>query len=257
MKKIILSSCLALFVLLSGTTQAENFKVTMGTEGAYPPFNLIDKNGNPAGFDVEIGEALCNAMQAECTWVTSDWDGIIPGLLAKKFDTIVASMSITDERKKKIGFTDKYYSSPVKFARLKGSTHDVTPEAIKGKIIGVQGGVVAEDFAKGTFGDTVTVKAYKTQDEANLDLLSGRVDLIVADSTILDEFLKSDKGATVEFIGPDFNDETYLGDGIGIGVRQEDTELRDKLNAAIKQIRTDGTYQKINAKYFDFDLYGG
>ncbi len=252
MKKVILSACFIAFISI--TTYANALSIKMGTEGAYPPFNFMDSDGNPGGFDVEIGNALCEAMGAECTWITSDWDGIIPALQAKKFDTIVASMSITDERKKKINFTNKYYSSPVKFIRLKGKSY--TPEDIKGKVVGTQGGTVTDDFLKATFGKSIKLKTYKTQDEANLDLLNGRLDLVAADGAVLDGFLNSPKGKKVEFVGKNYNDKEILGEGIGIGVRKEDNDLREKLNAAIKEIRANGTYQKINAKYFNFDIYG-
>ncbi len=247
---------LILLLCVSGLATAESMKIRMGTEGAYPPFNLIDKHGELAGFDIEIGNALCAAMKADCEWVTSDWDGIIPALLAKKFDTIIASMSITDERKEKVAFTDKYYTTPVRFAHLKGSGFEITNEALEGKIVGVQSSTVAENFLRGRFGDIVEVRAYGTQDEANLDLLSGRVDLLLADSFVLGEFLKSESGQVAEYVGPGFTDKKYLGEGIGIAVRKEDTALVEKLNQAIRQIREDGTYARINDKYFDFDVYG-
>jgi lysine-arginine-ornithine-binding protein len=238
---------------LSATASAE--KIKLGTEGAYAPFNSIGPDGKLMGFDIEIGNALCEAMEADCEWVTSDWDGIIPALLAKKFDAIIASMSITDERKEKIGFTSKYYTSPVKFAQPKGKSFEITAEALKGKLIGVQSSTVTENFVRGAFPDA-EIKAYKTQDEANLDFLAGRVDLLAADSFVLYEFLESEKGAKSEAVGPDFDDVKYLGEGIGIGVRKADDELREKLNAAIQKIREDGTYKKINDKYFKFDVYG-
>ncbi|PLX63394.1 ABC transporter substrate-binding protein [Sedimenticola selenatireducens] len=247
---------LTLLLCTSGWATADSMKIRMGTEGAYPPFNLIDKNGELAGFDIEIGNALCEAMKADCEWVTSDWDGIIPALLAKKFDTIIASMSITNERKEKVAFTDKYYTTPVRFARAKGTDFEISEKALEGKIVGVQGSTVAENFLRGRFGEIVEVRAYGTQDEANLDLLSGRVDLLLADSFVLGEFLKSESGQPAEFVGPGFTDKKYLGEGIGIAVRKEDTALLEKLNQAIKQIRADGTYARINAKYFDFDVYG-
>lgn len=256
MKKI---SSLLLFVAmlaLGGTSVADSMKVRMGTEGAYPPFNFIDSEGKLAGFDIDIGNALCAAMQAECEWVTSDWDGIIPALLAKKFDTIVASMSITEERKQKVAFSNKYYTTPVRFARPKGSEVEINDQNLEGKIVGVQSSTVAENFLRARYGEIVEVKAYATQDEANLDMLSGRVDLLLADSFVMGEFLKSQDGQSIEFVGPSFTDTTYLGEGIGIAVRKEDEALREKLNAAIQQIRNDGTYAKINAKYFDFDVFG-
>jgi lysine-arginine-ornithine-binding protein len=252
---ILLLSC----AVLSFSAQAEDkMKVLMGTEGAYAPFNSIDANGNLIGFDIEIGNALCEAMNAECTWVTSDWDGIIPALLAKKFDTIVASMSITDERKEKIDFTGKYYTSPVSFAASKemAAGFESFEKSLKGKSVAVQSGTVTENLLNGLFGDVVSVKAYKSQDEANLDFVSGRVDILAADSFVVNDFLASDSGKNAALYGPAIDDPKYLGEGIGIGVRKEDQKLKAALDKAIAQIRADGTYKKINDKYFAFDVYG-
>ena len=240
---------------LSPTLGGAADTIVLGTEGAYAPFNGVDRQGRVFGFDVDIGNALCAAMKADCTWVTQEWDGMIPALLAKKYDAIVASMTINYERRRKIDFTDKYYSSPISFVRTQGSGIAVDDASIKGKRIGVQSGTVAENFVRGTYGDAVEVKAYGTQDEANLDLRSGRVDLIAADTFVVLDFV-NDPDNRAEFVGPQFTDPQYVGDGIGIGVRKEDTALRDRLNRAIAQIRADGTYQRINAKYFPFDIFG-
>ncbi|MBK8454594.1 MAG: lysine/arginine/ornithine ABC transporter substrate-binding protein [Thiofilum sp.] len=242
---------------LSATGHAAD-KLLLGTEGAYAPFNSIDKDGKLVGFDIDIGNALCKAMEVECEWVTSDWDGLIPALDAKKFDAIIASMSITAERKEKIDFTNKYYSTPIKCVREVGKDVDPTDtDKLKGKMVGVQSGVVADNFARAKFKDIAEVTAYKTQEEANLDLLSGRVDLVCADSVVLAPFVKDEKNAgKVEFVGGDFTDVEFVGEGVGIGVRKGDAALIEKLNKAIAKIREDGTYAEINKKYFDFDLYG-
>lgn len=241
----------------AGAAQAEIGKVVIATEGAYPPFNFVDANGELQGFDVDIAKALCEKMQADCELVAQDWDGIIPGLLAKKYDAIVASMSITEERKQKVDFTGKYYNTPAKFVAKKGSGIEISEEGLKGKIIGVQVSTIHENFARDTFGEVAEIKAYDTQENANLDLVSGRVDTIIADSVALDEgFLKTDMGKDFEFIGPDFNDPKYFGTGAGIAVRKGEPELLEALNAAIKAIREDGTYKKINEKYFPYDVYG-
>ncbi len=252
--KIISLLLMATLAVSSMSLHAE--KLRMGTEGAYAPFNSIDKNGKLVGFDIEIGDALCKAMNQECEWVTADWDGIIPALLAKKFDTIVASMSITKERQEKIDFSGKYYTSPVKFAQPKGANIEITEKGLKGKIIGVQGGTVTENFVKGVFGKIAEVKAYGAQDEANLDFVSGRIDLLAADSFVLYDFLATKDGSFAEATGPDFDDPKYTGEGIGIGIRKGEEALKKMLNKAIAQIRADGTYKKINDKYFPFDVFG-
>ena len=245
-------------VTAAGTAAADMKKVTLGTEGAYTPFNWIDENGDLQGFDIDIGNALCAAANLECTWVVQDWDGIIPGLLAKKFDAIVASMSITEERKQVVDFTGKYYTTPAKFVRMKGSGIEITNEGLEGKAVGVQRATIHENFLNDNYGDIVTIKAYATQDEANLDFGAGRVDLLLADSVVLLEgFLNTPDGQGAEFVGPDFTDPRWFGDGAGIAVRKGESELLDALNGALEAIRADGTYKKINDTYFDFDVYGG
>ena len=231
-------------------------KVRIGVEGAYPPFSEITPDGKLIGFDIDIANALCAEIKAECTLVPQDWDGIIPALLAKKYDAIIASMSITEERKEKVDFTDKYYQTPAKFARKKGSGIEITADGLKGKTVGVQRATIHDNFVTAEFPGA-EIKRYATQDEAYLDANAGRLDVLLADSEALSGgFLKTDKGADWEFVGPDYTDPKYFGDGAGIAVRKEDTDLRDKLNAAIKAIRDNGTYKAIQDKYFDYNIYG-
>lgn len=232
-------------------------KIRIGTEGAYPPFNLVDKDGKLQGFDVDIAKKLCEAAGVEYEFVVQDWDGLIPGLKAKKYDAIIASMAITEERKKRVDFTDKYYMTPARFVTKKGNSFEFTKQGLKGKTIGVQRGTTHENFIRDSFGDVVRINSYATQDEANMDLVSGRVDLVIADSVVLLEgFVNTDAGKDFEFQGPGYTDEKWYGSGIGIAVRKGDIELVSLLNKAIKKIRTDGSYQKINGEYFDFDVYG-
>lgn len=231
--------------------------VRIGTEGAYPPFNFIDKDGQLQGFDVEIAKALCEAAEVECQFVVQDWDGMIPGLLAKKYDAIIASMAITEERMRRVAFTDKYYMTPARFVAKKGAGFDISPQGLKGKTIGVQRATTHDNFVRDNFGDTVTIRSYPTQEEANMDLVSGRVDLVIADSVVLLEgFINTEAGQNYEFTGPGFTDEEWYGEGIGIAIRKEDKELVALFNNAIQKIRGSGVYKTINDKYFDFDVYG-
>ncbi|MGH6947732.1 MAG: ABC transporter substrate-binding protein [Kiloniellales bacterium] len=236
---------------------AETNRVRIGTEGAYPPFNYVNANGNLAGFDVDIANALCTAAKLECEFVIQDWDGIIPGLLAKKYDAIVASMSITEERKRKVDFTKKYYHMASKFVAKKGSTFEFTPQGLSGKSVAVQRGTLHERLLRDTFPG-VSLKLFDTQDEANSSLAAGHADLVMASAVMLLEgFLKTRDGADFEFVGPNWRDARYHGRGVAIAVRKTDSELRETLNQAIDQIRADGTYQWINDEYFPFDIYGG
>ena len=245
-KKIFLAAAVTL--AFSAGAAAETLK--MGIEAAYPPFNNKDASGNVVGFDKEIGDALCAKMKVECTVVTSDWDGIIPALNAKKFDFLISSMSITDERKQAVDFTDPYYSNKLQFIAKKDIDFKTDKAALKGKIIGAQRATLAGTFLEDNYGDDITIKLYDTQENAYLDLTSGRLDGILADKYVNYEWLKSDAGRSYEFKG----DPVEESDKIGIAVRKKDP-IREKLNTALKEIVADGTYKKINDKYFPFSIY--
>ena len=258
MKKL-LSSFITIIaiVMIAASARAGDWKqIRIGVEGAYPPFSSITESGKLVGFDIDIAIELCQTMGAKCSLVTQDWDGIIPALLARKYDAIIASMSITEERKKKVAFTDKYYNSPAQFVRKKGSGIEITKAALSGKTVGVQRATIHDNFLTGEFGDSVNIKRYATQDEAYLDAVVGRVDLLLADSiAIEDGFLKTEQGADFEFVGPSYSDPKYFGDGAGIAVRKGDTDLVEMFNEAIQTIRANGRYKEINDKYFAFDVY--
>lgn len=258
MKKVLSILLILLVGIAVGTTWASDIKkVRIGTEGAYPPFNFIDQSGKLQGFDIDIANALCEAAGVQCEFVTQDWDGMIPGLLAKKYDAIIASMSITEERKQKVDFTNKYYQTPARFVAKKGTDIQISQEGLAGKTVGVQRATVSENFIRDNFGQNIDIKSYATQDEANMDLVSGRLNLVFADAVVLMEgFLNTDAGKDYDFIGPGYTDKEWFGDGIGIAVRKGEEDLRKLLNDAIEKIRADGTYKKINDKYFNFDVYG-
>lgn len=259
MKKFMIALIIAGFMLVGVQAGAKEWKeVKIGVEGAYPPFSLVDKDGKLQGFDIDITYALCDAMKVKCTLVKQDFDGLIPSLLAKKIDAIIASMSITEERKQKVDFTHKYYNSPAKFVRKKGSGMEITKAGLKGKTVGVQQSTVHDTYLTDNYGDVVSIKRYGTLDDAYLDLAAGRLDLLLADSVAVKEgLLDKPAGKDFEFVGPDLTDPKWFGEGIGIAVRKQDTELREKFNKAIDAIRANGTYKKIQDKYFNFDIYGG
>jgi polar amino acid transport system substrate-binding protein len=251
-------AALALAIGLTGAAQAfaEQVKVGFAAE-AYPPFTSLDASGKWVGWEVEFADAICKQAKLDCVITPVAWDGIIPALTAKKIDMIVGSMSITAERLKTIDFSDKYYNTPTGIIGSKDEKFDATPEGLTGKIIGVQGSTIHADYAKKHFGDKASeIKEYQTQDEANADLAAGRLDAVQADAIALDAFLKSPAGACCEYKGDVADDKEILGAGVGIGLRKGDTELKDKLNAAIKAIRADGTYDTFSKKYFNFNIYG-
>jgi polar amino acid transport system substrate-binding protein/arginine/ornithine transport system substrate-binding protein len=225
-------------------------------EGAYPPFSETAADGSIVGFDIDIANALCAEIGETCEMVKVDWDGIIPALLEQKCDAIIASMSATDERKQVIDFTDKYYQTPAIFVAAEGADFADTPEALAGKTVGVQRGTIHQAYMEAHYPDT-RLQLYGSQDEAYLDLIAGRTDAIMADSiAVIDGFLKTPQGAGFAMLGEPHIDPAIHGEGAAIGVRQADTELRDRLSAAIAALRANGTYDEIQGKYFDIDVYG-
>ena len=253
MKHVLGTAFLAAGMAVAAPALALNICV----EGAYPPFSETAADGSIVGFDIDIANALCAEIGETCELVKVDWDGIIPALLEQKCDAIVASMSATDERKQVIDFTAKYYQTPAIFVAAKEAEFGDTPEDLAGKTVGVQRGTIHQAYMEAHYPDT-DLSLYGSQDEAYLDLLAGRVDAIMADSiALMDGFLNTDQGAGFAMLGEPHVDPAIHGDGSSIGVRQADTDLRDRLSEAIAAIRADGTYDQIQAKYFDIDVYGG
>ena len=241
-------------VVLSAQLAVAEVKIGFAAEN-YPPFTEKGPDGVWKGWEVEIKDALCAAMEEDCVVVEVAWDGIIPALLSKKIDAIVASMSITEERKKTIDFSDKYYQTPAVIIAAKGSDISGDPASVAGKNVGVQVSTIHANYVEKHFGGA-NAKSYSTFDEHNQDLVAGRIDAVVADSLALTPFLESEAGKAFEIKGL-LNDVEVFGLGAGAGVRKEDGDLKAKINAAIQKIRDDGTYDAISKKYFDFDIYGG
>jgi lysine-arginine-ornithine-binding protein len=256
MKILHLVCAVALALILNADVSfSEIKKIRIGTEGAYPPFNSYDADRNLVGFDIDIAKALCAQMNVECEFVAQDWDGIIPSLLAKKYDAIVASMSITEERLKKVDFTEKYQEIPSRFMAVKGSgIQAVDPESLKDKILGAQSSTTHATYLEDIYVGS-QIKLYQTLDDANLDLAAGRIDLVLAASVPLMEWAKTKAGACCEFVGDNIKSVKYFGKGAGIAVRKEDGQLKEMFNKALSEILANGTYKKINDKYFSFSIY--
>jgi polar amino acid transport system substrate-binding protein len=262
MKKHVLGSIVfgAVLALASIAAHADDvIKFGVAAE-PYPPFSSKDASGKWVGFEIDLMDAVCDKMQLKCKLVETAWDGIIPALQEKKIDVIWSSMSITDERKQKINFTDKYYDTPAFIIGPKSEDVKIdfkNPDSVKGKIFGVQTSTIHYNFVHKYFGKVAQIKTYDTQDNCNADLVAGRVDLVMADSIALDAFLKSDQGKDYEVKAKEPTPkDPILGQGVGGGVRKDDDALRQKLNEGIKGVREDGTYDKIAKKYFDFNVYG-
>jgi polar amino acid transport system substrate-binding protein len=251
--RLLAAASIAALSLFSGAAMAQE-KLVIGTEGAYPPFNNLEADGTLTGFDIDIAKALCEEMKTECTFVTNDWDGIIPALQSKKFDAIIASMSITPERLEKVDFSKKYYNTPPAVAVPKDSPI-TSVEELKGKSLGAQASTTHANYAEKHMADA-DLKLYPTADEYKLDISNGRIDGVVDDIVVLSEWVKSDAGACCKILTPLPVDVEINGEGAGIAVRKGETALADKFTTAIAAIRANGKYKEINDKYFDFDVYG-
>ena len=260
MKNAVKTIALAAAIGLAAISGAAAQQVRVGFAAEpYPPFTSPDASGNWEGWEVDFMKAICAEAKLDCVITPVAWDGIIPALTTNKIDMIIGSMSITAERQQTIDFSDKYYNSPPGIIGAKDVKFDATPEGLAGKTLGVQVATIHQVYANKYFAAAgATVKEYQTQDEANNDLAAGRIDAVQADSIALGDFLKTEQGsACCDMKGTVKDDPEILGLGVGVGLRKGETELKDKINAAIKAIRANGTYDEFSKKYFNFDIYGG
>ena len=250
--------CFLAAMMLALPAGAQDWKVVrIAVEGAYPPFNEVTKEGKFKGFDVDIANALCREMKVDCKLVRQSWDQIQDGLLRKDTDAIVSSLSITPSRRERYDFTEKYYHTPAKFVARKGAGIEASPAGLKGRRVGVQRTTTHEAFLVANYGGLVEIETFQTLGEATRALIAGRLDLVLADSLALAHgFLESEQGKGFELTGPDFTDRRWFGEGVGIAVRKENPELRERFNRALATILVNGTYEKIARQYFGFNIYG-
>lgn len=242
MKKMLTSLGLVA-ALMSGAAAAESVRI--GTEGAYAPWNYIDDGGNLAGFEIDLGAELCKKAGVTCEFVQNEWDSIIPNLIAGNYDMIMAGMSITDERKQTIDFSDAYYPpDPSKYIGMKGMSADFSN--LSGKRIGVQGATIQSAYAEETYSGKNTIVSYETPDQSIADLMAGNIDLLLADGSFLQPVVDGSGGA-VSFVGPD----VMIGGGVGIGMRKTDKDLAMKMGKALEAAKKDGTVDRLIKKYFD------
>jgi len=263
-------SIFASIILLSTSVLADKIKI--GTEGAYAPWNQKNEAGKLIGFEIDLGYALCSIMKHDCKFVEQDWDGMIPSLTSGKFDAIMAGMSITEERMKKINFSQGYAADGASLAVMKGSSLEgmdtsainlsntdaatkavlkTLTEALAGKTIGVQTATIHQNFLESGLVGKVKVRTYKTQDEVNLDLAAGRIDAGLADILAITEFAEK-SGKPVVLTGPVYSGGPF-GAGVGVGIRKEDTKLLDEFNKAIDTARKQGKISELAIKWFKFD----
>ena len=255
MKKLILALALGAVAM---TVSAQEKELKVAIDPTYEPFTFKTPDGKPTGFDVDIASAVCEQIKRKCVFVEQLWDSMIPGLQAKKYDVIISSMSITADRLKVVDFTDKYYNTPSKIA-IKNDIKFTNVASLKGKKIGVLKGSTQEKYANGELKKVgVIVTPYEAQDQVYLDIKSGRLDGTVADVLeVTGGFLSKPEGKDYVLVGPELFIPKYFGTGAGFALRKGEAALKTELNGAIKAIRANGTYKKINDKYFKIDVYGG
>ena len=238
----------------AGSASASDLKeIRFGVEASYAPFESKSPTGELQGFDIDIGNAVCAKLKVKCVWVENAFDGLIPALEARKFNAINSDMTITEQRRQAIDFTDPIYVIPNQMIAKKGSGLQPTPASLKGKHVGVLQGTIQEAYAKARWAPAgVDVVPYQTQDQIYQDLVSGRLDAAFQDAEAASKgFLKRPQGAGYEFAGPPVSDEKLLGAGVGFGVRKGDKALKDALNQALKDLKADGSIDRFAAKYFD------
>ncbi len=268
-KKIIFTVLVSL--LLVGSANAGKIKI--GTEGAYPPWNSKDASGKLIGFEVELAWTLCRYIGSQCEIVEQDWDGMIPALIMRKFDAIMAGMSITAERQKAISFSQGYADEVASLAVMKGSNLEgmetseginlgkktgavkkdlkTLTAALAGKTVCVQTATIHQNFLESGDVGKVNVRTYKTQDEVNLDLAAGRCDAALAAAVAFSDYAEK-SGKPVVLVGPTFSGGAF-GNGVGVGIRKDDTQLLNAFNKAINQARKNGDISRIAIKWFGFD----
>ncbi len=242
MKNVLLA---AAAVLALGTPAMAQETVRIATEGAYAPWNFLNDAGEPAGFEIDLGNAICEKAGLSCEWILNDWDSIIPNLLAGNYDLIMAGMSITDERLETIDFSQNYFPpDPSKFVAAPGASFDFAN--LQGARIGVQSGTIQAAYAEENLADGNTIVSFATADQNMADLMAGNIDTILADGAYLEPIVTAANGA-IEFVGEDI----LVGGGVGAGLRKEDTELKAKVDEAITALKADGTVDKLIGQWFE------
>ncbi|MBS0221540.1 MAG: transporter substrate-binding domain-containing protein [Proteobacteria bacterium] len=230
------------------------FKITVATWGKYPPFNYLDRKGLPAGFEMDLAQEACQRMKAECEFVAANWNDLIPGLIDKKFDIVMASLEVTPERRRRLGMSRRYYLSPGAFIAAKGAPYDGPPALLRNKRIGVQRDSMHADWLDRNFRRSAQIKRYASVEDELQALAKGEVDAVFGDKAQLWLWSQKPEGGCCALMGQDVKDTQTLGIGVSAGIRREDVKLREAFNRAIGEMLSDGTYKKLNAKYFPFPL---
>lgn len=241
MKNVLIAALLASFSLSASAAQTIRF----ATEASYPPFEYTDDSNKIVGFDVDLANALCKEIDATCTFTNQAFDSLIPSLKFRRFDAVMAGMDITPEREKQVLFSDPYYDNSALFIGLQDKYAGI--EQLKGKKVGVQNGTTHQKFIADKHPEITTV-SYDSYQNARLDLQNGRIDAVFGDTAVVTEWLKANPKLVP--VGEKVTDKEYFGTGLGIAVRQGNTDLQQKFNTALEKVKNDGTYDAIYNKWF-------
>lgn len=251
--KWILVSLVAVFSVVTHAKEWKQIRFTV--EGAYPPFSWTTQEGKLEGFEVDLANALCDELQVKCVISKTDWDGIIPSLLSRKNDAIIAAMTITEEREKKVNFTIPYAKVPTRFVMENGREINMEDGSLNDLTIGVQRATIGDKYLSEIYPN-VDIRRYGTFDEAFTDLLNGRLDTVFGGSMGLNTgFLETEQGKDYHFTGPKFTEEKWFGRGIGVAVRKQDDDLKLLINDGIQRLIDNGKHAKIASKYFSYSIY--
>ncbi|WP_106475708.1 transporter substrate-binding domain-containing protein [Phytohalomonas tamaricis] len=253
-----LTSVLIAGIFFSGSALARiPDTVRIAIEVPYKPFVERAPDGSLTGFEIDLGDALCERAKLDCEWVEQNWDGIIPGLLSRKYDAILSSMAITPEREKQVLFSIPYYNNPNIFITARHRQINFDDKAsLKGLTIGVQRGTIRDIYVSTHYADTFDIRRYASSQEADNDLKAGRIDLIMEDFGIAVDTLDfRGEDSPYKQVGPSLKTPTNIfGKGVGMAFRKRDKDLAAKFDQAIESIYADGTYYRLMDKYFDYDI---
>lgn len=241
MKKIIIATVLAGISVSASAAETIRF----AAEASYPPFEFMDANNQMQGFDIDLANAICKQMKATCTFTNQSFDSLIPSLKFKRIDAVISGMDITPERQKQVAFTAPYYDNSALFIAEKGKVADIA--ALKGKRVGMQNGSTHQKYLQEKHPE-ITPVPYDSYQNSILDLKNGRLDAVFGDTAVVNEWLKQNSALTA--VGDKVTDPNYFGTGLGIAVRQNNAELLNQFNAALNQLKQDGTYKTIYSKWF-------
>ncbi|XKE46241.1 transporter substrate-binding domain-containing protein [Halomonas organivorans] len=242
---------------LFATTVHADEPIRLAVDVPYEPFEYKLPDGTLTGFEVELGNAVCEYLDEECTWVEQPWDGMIPALQARKFDAIMSSMAITEERARQVLFSEPYYTTPSAWITAKGNDIDISDrDSLEGLTVGVQRATLQDNYVTDLYGDVLEVRRYASADDVIADMRTGRLDLTFMDYPIAEAMIdidtpESDFKRVSDFIK---EPEKYFGQGVGVAFRQRDRELAERFNEALQALKTNGTYDEIMAKYFSYDV---